>query len=151
MLAPLDLDLRTSALTAAEAGADALAAGASLPGLNIDLATRRSALLGGLSGPAIKLIALRLFYDVARIVHPAYPHVSLIGIGGITSVYDALKFILAGACAIQLGTINCVNPRASVAIVEGLEAWLQTQGIADISEITSAALDENATPDQGES
>ena len=140
-LVPFVGDLLASALAAAEAGVDALALIHALPGLSIDLATRKPALLGGLSGPAIKPVALRLFYEIARVVRPAYPHVPLIGIGGIVHARDALEFILAGASAIQIGTINFANPHAGVEIVEGLEAFLQAEGIDDITELVGAALE----------
>ena len=141
-LAPYAGDLLPIALAAASAGADALALVHALPGLRIDLTTRRPALLGGLSGPAIKPLALRLFYDVARQLRPAYPRVPLIGIGGIANARDALEYILAGATAIGIGTINFVNPRAGVEILEGIEAFLQAEGIADIGELIGAALQE---------
>ena len=133
-------DLRSEALAAAAAGVDALTLVQALPALSIDLATRRPALLGGLSGPAIKPLALRMLYDVARELRPAYPHLPLIGVGGITNTQDALEFMLAGASAIQLGTINLINPRAGVEIVEGLEAFLRAEGIMDITEIIGAAF-----------
>lgn len=141
-LAPVAGDLRPIALAAAAAGIDALALIHTLPGLSIDLTTRRPALSGGLSGPAIKPLALRILYEIARALRPVYPHLPLIGVGGIASARDALEFILAGASAIQIGTINLVNPRAGVEIVEGIEAFLRAEGIADISELVGAALDE---------
>lgn len=138
-LAPSGGDLRPIALAAAAAGADALALIHSLPGLSIDLATRKPALFGGLTGPAIKPLALRLFYEVARELRAAYPHLPLIGVGGIVNAHDALEFILAGASAIQIGTINLVNPRAGIEILAGLEAFLQAEGITDIGELVGAA------------
>ncbi|HEY0754573.1 MAG TPA: dihydroorotate dehydrogenase [Ktedonobacteraceae bacterium] len=133
-------DLRPIALAAASAGADALVLLHSLPGLSIDLTTRRPALSAGLSGPAIKPLALRILYDLAHELRSAYPHVPLIGAGGIASARDALEFILAGASAIQVGTINLINPRAGVEILAGIAAFLQTEGIADIAELVGAAL-----------
>src|SRR5258707_309964 len=116
-LVPYAGELLPIALAAAEAGVDALTLIHSLPGLSIDLATRRPVLFGGLSGPAIKPRALRIFYDVARELRPAYPHIPLIACGGIASARDALEFILAGSSAIPVGTLNLVNPRASVEIL----------------------------------
>lgn len=139
-LAPYDGDLRSIALAAASAGADAISLIHSLPGLSIDPYTRRPALVGGLSGPAIKPLALRLVYEVARELRAAYPHVPLIGIGGIASAYDALEFLLAGASAIQVGSITFVNPRAGVEIVEGIEEFLRDEGVNEIGEIIGAAL-----------
>lgn len=139
-LVPSGGDLRASALAAASAGADALTLIHPLPGLSIDLATRRPALSGGLSGPAIKPLALHMLYDVARELRPVYPDIPLIGVGGIANARDALEFIMAGASAIQIGTVNLINPRAGIEIVEGIEAFLQAQGIAEIGEIVGAAL-----------
>lgn len=139
-LAPFDGDLRPVALAAAAAGVDALSLIHALPGLSIDLHARRPALVGGLSGPAIKPLALRIFYDVARELRPAYPHVPLIGIGGISNAHEALEFLMAGASAIQVGTITFVNPRAGVEIVEGIETFMQKEGIADLAEIIGVAL-----------
>ncbi|HEX7734707.1 MAG TPA: dihydroorotate dehydrogenase [Ktedonobacteraceae bacterium] len=133
-------DPRPVALAAASAGVDALVLIHSLPGLSINLATRRPVLLGGLSGPAIKPLTLRILYDVARELRSAYPHLPLIGAGGITSARDALEFILAGASAIQIGTVNLVNPRAGVEILEGIETFLRDEGIVDIAELVGAAL-----------
>ncbi|HEY3992319.1 MAG TPA: dihydroorotate dehydrogenase [Ktedonobacteraceae bacterium] len=147
-LAPAGGDLRPAALAAASAGVDALALIHSLPGLSIDLTTRRPALFGGLSGPAIKPLALRILYDVARELRLAYPNIPLIGVGGIANAQDALAFILAGASAIQIGTLNLINPRAGIEILEGIEAFLRAEGIADIAEIIGAALDDtSASPD----
>lgn len=141
-LAPYSGDLRPIALAAASAGVDALSLVNALPGLNIDLHTRRPALSGGLSGPAIRPLALRLVYDVVRALRPAYPRIPVIGIGGISNAHDALEFLMAGASAVQIGTINFVNPRAGVEIIEGIEAFLQREGVADINEIVGAVLAE---------
>lgn len=139
-LAPFGGDLRAVALAAASAGVDALSLIHALPALSIDLHARQPALAGGLSGPAIKPLALRIFYDVARELRPAYPHLPLIGVGGISNAQDALEFLMAGASAIQAGTITFVNPRASVEIVEGIEAFMRHEGIADLAEIVGMAL-----------
>ena len=82
-----------------------------------------------------------MFYDLARELRPVYPHLPLIGVGGIATAHDALEFIFAGASAIQIGTINLVNPRAGVEMLEELEAFLRAEGIADISALIGAALD----------
>jgi len=111
-----------------------------LPALSIDLTTRRPALFGGLSGPAIKPLALRLFYETARELRSAHPHLPLIGAGGIASASDALEFILAGASAVQIGTLNLTNPRAGVEILEGIAAFGKTQGLADLTELIGSAL-----------
>src|SRR5258708_5487938 len=139
-LAPSESDMRPLALAAAAAGADAVSLVHTLPGLSIDLQTRRPALFGGLSGPAIRPLALRMVYEVAIEMRQAYPQVPIIGIGGIADAYSALEFLLAGASAIQVGSITFANPRASVEIVEGIEAFLQREGVKDISEIIGVAL-----------
>jgi dihydroorotate dehydrogenase (NAD+) catalytic subunit len=139
-LAPFDGDLRPIALAAAAAGVDAISLISGLPALSIDLHSRRVALVGGLSGPAIKPLALRFVYEVAREVRPAYPHVPIIGIGGISSASDALEFLMAGATAIQVGTIVFTNPRAGIEILEGIETFLQSEGIGELTEIIGAAL-----------
>lgn len=141
-LAPYDGDLFPAALAAASAGVDAISLIHTLPALSIDVRARRPALYGGLSGPAIKPLALRMVYEVARALRPCYPDLPLIGIGGIASATDALEFLMAGASAIQAGSINFVNPRAGVEIVEGIEAFLQSEGITDIGEIIGVALPE---------
>lgn len=139
-LLPCTSDLRPVALAAASAGVDALTLVHALPGLSIDLATRRPALFGGLSGPAIKPLALRLFYETARELRIAYPRLPLIGGGGITSASDALEFILAGASAIQLGTLHLTNPRVGVEILEGIASFMQAAGVTILTELIGAAL-----------
>jgi dihydroorotate dehydrogenase (NAD+) catalytic subunit len=139
-LAPYDGDLFPIALAAAAAGVDAISLIHTLPALQIDIHTRRPALYGGLSGPAIRPLALRMVYDLARELRPLYPHVPLIGIGGITSSDDALTFLMAGATAIQVGSINFVNPWAAEEIVTGIETFLQREGVEQISELVGVAL-----------
>src|SRR6266567_1359232 len=114
-----------------------------MTGLGIDIRARRPVLAhgtGGLSGPAVKPIALRMVYDVACELRASHPNVPVIGIGGIANAGDALEFLMAGASAIQVGTINFVNPRAGVEIVEGIEAFLKREGVASIEEIVGSAL-----------
>ncbi len=111
--------------------------------MSIDIHARRPALAngtGGLSGPAVKPIALRMVYEVAKELRASHPHVPVIGLGGISTAHDALEFLMAGASAIQLGTINFVNPHAGVEIIEGIEEFMRQEGISDISEIIGAAL-----------
>ncbi|HMA85395.1 MAG TPA: nitronate monooxygenase, partial [Desulfosalsimonadaceae bacterium] len=85
---------------------------------------------GGLSGPAIKPIALRMVWQVAQAVN-----VPVIGIGGIVTAEDALEFIIAGASAVQIGTANFTNPAVTMEVIEGIRSFLQEQGIDHISEI----------------
>ncbi len=139
-LAPYDGELLPIALAAAAAGVDALSLIHTLPALSIDIYARRPALYGGLSGPAIRPLALRYVYDLARELRMTHPLIPLVGIGGIATAEDALSFLMAGASAIQAGSINYVNPRAGVEIVAGIETFLQHTGVTDISEIIGAAL-----------
>lgn len=137
-LSPNSGDARPTALAAAASGADAISLVNTITGMSIDTRNRRPTLAnvtGGLSGPAIKPIALRMVYEVAGALRSAYPNMPVIGIGGIGNAQDALEFLMAGASAIQVGTMNFVNPRAGVEIIEGIEAFLQQEGISEISEI----------------
>ena len=135
-LSPNVTDIVEMAQACEGAGADALSVINTLTGMAIDLERRRPVLAnvtGGLSGPAIKPIALRMVWQVARAVK-----VPVIGIGGIMSATDALEFILAGATAVQVGTASFVNPAAAQEIAEGMEQWLAARGIADIKSLIGA-------------
>ena len=141
-LSPNSGDARPTAIAAAASGADALSLINTITGMSIDTRKRRPALAnatGGLSGPAIKPIALRMVYEVACELRSAYPAVPVIGIGGIGNTNDALEFLMAGASAIQVGTMNFVNPRAGVEIIQGIEAFLQQEGVSSVTEIIGAA------------
>lgn len=142
-LSPNAGDVRPAALAAASAGADAVSLINTITSISIDIHARRLRLdngTGGFSGPAIKPIALRMVYEVAGELRSSHPHIPIIGIGGISSAQDALEFLMAGASAIQVGTINFINPRACVEIVEGIEAFLRQEGISDIRDIIGAVL-----------
>jgi len=142
-LSPNSGDVRPTALAAASSGADAVSLINTITALNININTRRLALgngTGGLSGPAIKPIALRMVYEVARELRSSYPQVPVIGIGGISHANDALEFLMAGASAIQIGTINFTNPCAGVEIIEGIEEFMHQEGVEDIMEIVGVAL-----------
>ncbi len=135
-LSPNVTDVTVIARAVEAAGADGLSLINTLIGMAVDLRTRRPKLanvIGGLSGPAIKPVALRMVYQVARAVS-----VPVIGIGGIASAEDALEFILAGATAVQVGTANFVNPRASEEIVEGMAAYVHAQHLGSIRELIGA-------------
>lgn len=115
------------------AGADALSLVNTFFGMSIDVETFRPRLgsgTGGLSGPAIKPLAVRMVYEVARAVS-----LPVIGMGGIMTTEDAVEFFLAGATAVAVGTANFVNPRASLDIIEGLDRFLERRGFEHISEI----------------
>jgi dihydroorotate dehydrogenase (NAD+) catalytic subunit len=85
---------------------------------------------GGLSGPAIKPIALRMVWQVARAVD-----IPVVGVGGIMTAADALEFMMVGASAIQVGTANFIDPGSTMAILDGIQMWLQDQGIADVNQL----------------
>jgi dihydroorotate dehydrogenase (NAD+) catalytic subunit len=116
-----------------EEGADSLSLINTLLGMAVDAENMRpslSTVTGGLSGPAIKPVALRMVWQVANAVK-----IPVIGIGGIVSASDALEFLLAGASAVQIGTASFIDPQASVKILEGIENYLVKKGFSDIKEI----------------
>lgn len=142
-LSPNRGDVRPTALAAASSGADAVSLINTMTGISIDTRSRRLTLgngTGGLSGPAIRPIALRMVYEVASELRASHPHVPIIGLGGICTANDALEFLMAGATAIQVGTINFVNPHAGIEIIEGIEAFLRSEGVRDVKDIIGAAL-----------
>jgi dihydroorotate dehydrogenase (NAD+) catalytic subunit len=142
-LSPNSGDVRPTAVAAASSGADAVSLINTITGMSMNTTTRWPMLAngtGGLSGPAIKPIALRMVYEVAAELLTSHPHVPIIGIGGIANANDALEFIMAGASAFQVGTINFVNPRAGVEIIEGIEEFMRQEGIEDVREIVGSAL-----------
>lgn len=142
-LSPNSSDLRPMALAAASSGADAVSLINTITSMRIDTRTQRPILgngTGGLSGPAILPIALRMVYEVAAELRGSSPQVPVIGLGGIASASDALEFLMAGASAIQVGTANLTNPQAAVEIVAGIEAFMASENIGDISEIIGSAL-----------
>ncbi len=136
-LTPNTSDIAKVAVAVAEAGADAISLINTLKGMAMDITRRRPLLgkiTGGLSGPAIKPVALYMVYEVAGAVE-----VPVIGCGGITTASDAIEFIMAGASAIQVGTASFTNPRAPLDILEGIEQFMKKEGIKDISELIGAA------------
>ncbi|MDY0384521.1 dihydroorotate dehydrogenase [Trichlorobacter sp.] len=135
-LSPNVTDIVEMAQACEGEGADALSVINTLTGMAIDLERRRPVLAnvtGGLSGPAIKPIALRMVWQVSKVVK-----VPVIGIGGIMSASDALEFMLAGATAVQVGTASFVNPGAAQEIAEGMEQWLLDHGVGDVTSLIGA-------------
>ena len=135
-LSPNVTDIVAMAKACVDAGADSLSLINTLVGMAIDLNKRRPVLAnitGGFSGPAIKPIALRMVWQVARAVK-----VPIIGIGGIMNATDALEFILAGASAVQVGTASFINPGAAQTIADDMEAWLVANGVADVKSLIGA-------------
>jgi dihydroorotate dehydrogenase (NAD+) catalytic subunit len=136
-LTPNTGDIVGVAQAVAEAGADAISLINTLKGMAIDLSKRRPLLgnvSGGLSGPAIKPVALFMVYSVAQAVK-----VPVVGIGGIATADDALEFIIAGASAVQVGTANFTNPKAPLEVLAGIEAFMAKEGVKDIAELIGSA------------
>jgi dihydroorotate dehydrogenase (NAD+) catalytic subunit len=132
-LSPNVTDIKVIAKAAEIAGADAISAINTVLGMAIDINSRRPRLsmgIGGLSGPAIKPIAVRMVHEIYKTVK-----IPVIGIGGIMNADDAVEFILAGASAIQVGTGNFINPRAAVEIAEGIKKYLIANKIESIKDL----------------
>jgi dihydroorotate dehydrogenase (NAD+) catalytic subunit len=132
-LSPNVTDIRAIARCVEDAGADVLSLINTITGMAIDVEARRPVLAnitGGLSGPAIKPVALRMVWQVAQAAT-----IPIIGVGGIMKARDALEFIIAGASAVQVGTANFVNPRATTDILDGLEEFMCENGISKITEL----------------
>jgi len=135
-LTPNVTDIKIIAQAAEEAGADALSLINTLVGMAVDIDSRKPKLAnisGGLSGPAVKPVALWLVWQVFQTVN-----IPVIGIGGIIKVEDALEFIITGARAIEIGTANFVNPRVTIEIIEGIEKYLTENNIKDVNELVGS-------------
>ena len=135
-LSPNVTDIVELARVCEAEGADALSLINTLQALEVDVETRRPVLrnvLGGLSGPAIRPVALRMVYQASRAVK-----LPICGIGGIQDADDAVRFLLCGATAIQVGTANYLNPLAAVEVVDGLAAYAERHGIARIADLVGA-------------
>jgi dihydroorotate dehydrogenase (NAD+) catalytic subunit len=135
-LSPNVTDITQMARACADAGADALSLINTLTGMAVDLEKRCPVLAnitGGLSGPAIKPIALRMVWQVSKAVD-----LPIIGIGGIMTAVDALEFLLAGATAVQIGTANFLEPSAAEFIARDIESWLASRGIGDVKQLIGA-------------
>lgn len=121
-----------------DAGADAVSLINTLMGMVIDIERRKPLLsigTGGLSGPAVKPVAVRCVWQVAKAVR-----IPVIGLGGIMNAKDAIEFLMAGACAIEIGTANFIDPAVSVKVAQGINDWLDQHGCKSIKEIIGAAL-----------
>ena len=132
-LSPNVTDITEMAKAAEAAGADALSLINTITGMKIDIHRRSFALAnktGGMSGPAIKPVAVRMVYQVANAVQ-----IPIIGMGGIANAEDAIEFMMAGATAVSIGAMNFINPYTTVETVAGIEKFMQEKGIADINEI----------------
>lgn len=132
-LSPNVTDITEIARAAVSGGADALSLINTLTGMKIDIYKRQPVLyrkVGGMSGPAVKPVAVRMVYQVCKAVD-----VPVIGMGGISNWEDAIEFIMAGATGVSIGTANFVNPRATVETVEGIEEYMRKYNINDLSEI----------------
>lgn len=135
-LSPNVTDIADIALAVEAEGADSISLINTLLGMAIDAERRKpilSTITGGLSGPAVKPIALRMVWQVAQSVK-----IPIIGMGGIMNATDAIEFLLAGATAIQVGTANFIDPSVSIKILEGIEAYLERHGCKSVYEITGA-------------
>lgn len=132
-LSPNVTDITEIARGAEGEGADSISLINTITGMAIDIETRRPKLAnitGGLSGPAIRPVALRMVWQAAQAVN-----VPVIGVGGIMTAKDALEFLIAGAVAVQVGTANFINPHATIDIIEGIEAFLEERSIAEVGDI----------------
>jgi len=137
-LTPNAADVPAVAQAVEEAGADCISLVNTFLGMYIDINQRKPLLFngrGGLSGPAIRPMALRLVYEVCQSVK-----IPVAGLGGITDTFSALQFLMAGATAIQVGTATFANPQTATEIIDGLVDWLEKQHIGDVSDIIGAAL-----------
>lgn len=132
-LSPNVTDIASIAKAVEAEGADAVSLINTLMGMSIDIERRASRLsigTGGLSGPCVKPVALRMVWQVARAVQ-----IPVVGLGGIMNATDALEFMMAGATAVEIGTANFIDPAVTVKVIDGMNAWLDDHGVKDIHEI----------------
>lgn len=135
-LSPNVTDITEMAKAAEAAGADALSMINTITGMKIDIHRKKFVLAnktGGMSGPAVKPVAVRMVYQTAQAVK-----IPIIGMGGIGSAEDAVEFLLAGASAVAVGAMNFVNPYTTVEVVEGIEAYMKQYGIENVTELIGA-------------
>ncbi|MBI3580462.1 MAG: dihydroorotate dehydrogenase [Nitrospinae bacterium] len=135
-LSPNVADVRPLAMAVQNGGADAISAINTLKGMSINVRTREPKIrrvFGGLSGPAIRPVAVRMVYECATTVK-----IPIIGLGGITTVEDALEFLIAGATAVQVGTMNFVEPSICERLADELSKWCDAEGIADVNDLVGS-------------
>ncbi|BDU49651.1 dihydroorotate dehydrogenase [Haliovirga abyssi] len=135
-LTPNVTDIKVIAKAVEDAGADSISLINTLVGMAVDIKTRKPKIkniIAGLSGPAIKPVALRLVWEVAKTVK-----IPIVGMGGISNFEDVLEFLIVGATAVQIGTANFYNPRVTMDILDGLEKYMKENEIKDINEIVGS-------------
>lgn len=135
-LSPNVTDITEMAKAAEAAGADALSMINTITGMKIDIHKRKFALAnqtGGLSGPAIKPVAVRMVYQASHAVK-----IPIIGMGGIANAEDAIEFLLAGASAVAVGAMNFVNPYTTIEVIEGIEAYMKRYGVENVTDLIGA-------------
>ena len=132
-LSPHATDIAAIARAVEAEGADSVSLINTLMGMSVDIERRRSRLsigTGGLSGPCVKPVALRMVSQVARAVK-----IPVVGLGGIMNAEDALEFLRVGATAVEIGTANFIDPAVTIKVIEGMNDWLDRHGVKDVNEI----------------
>ncbi len=132
-LSPNVTDIASIAKAVEAEGADGVSLINTLMGMSIDVEKRRSRLsigTGGLSGPCVKPVALRMVWQVAKAVN-----IPVVGLGGIMNATDAIEFLMAGATAVEIGTANFIDPTTTIKVIDGINAWLDAHGVADVHDI----------------
>ena len=132
-LSPNVTDIASIAQAVEAEGADSVSLINTLMGMSIDIERRKSRLsigTGGLSGPCVKPVALRMVWQVARAVN-----IPVVGLGGIMNAADAIEFLMAGATAVDIGTANFIDPTTTIRVIDGMNEWLDNHGVKDVHEI----------------
>ena len=132
-LSPNVTDIASIAKAVEAEGADSVSLINTLMGMSIDIERRKSRLsigTGGLSGPCVKPVALRMVWQVARAVN-----IPVVGLGGIMNAADAIEFLMAGATAVEIGTANFIDPPTTIRVIDGMNEWLDNHGVKDVHEI----------------
>lgn len=132
-LSPNVTDIASIAKAVEAEGADSVSLINTLMGMSIDIDRRKSRLsigTGGLSGPCVKPVALRMVWQVARAVN-----IPVVGLGGIMNAADAIEFLMAGATAVEIGTANFIDPTTTIRVIDGMNEWLDSHGVKDVHEI----------------